>query len=49
VNGAIIIAHGASSEKAIKNAVKVAARFVDADVDGVIVSRLGEVVSNNGR
>lgn len=49
VNGAVIIAHGASSEKAIKNAVKVAARFVDADVGGVIVNRLREVVSSNGR
>ena len=49
VNGAVVIAHGASSEKAIKNAVKVAAKFVDADVDGVIVDTLREVVSNDGR
>lgn len=49
VNGAVIIAHGASSEKAIKNAVKVAARFVEADVDGMIVNRLREVVSSDGR
>ncbi len=49
VKGTVIIAHGASSEKAIKNAVKVAARFVDTNVDGTIVDRLREVVSSNGR
>jgi glycerol-3-phosphate acyltransferase PlsX len=49
VNGAVIIAHGASSEKAIKNAIKVAAKFVEADVDGMIVNRLREVVSSDGR
>ncbi|MCK4510419.1 phosphate acyltransferase PlsX [bacterium] len=49
VNGAVIIAHGASSEKAMKNAIKVAAKFVEADVDGMIVNRLREVVSSDGR
>ncbi len=43
VNGVVIIAHGSSSAKAIKNAIKVAARFVDTDLDARIVERLKEV------
>ena len=49
VNGVVIIAHGSSSPKAIKNAIKVAARFVDIDLDGKIVQRLKGVVAENGR
>ncbi len=47
VNGVVIISHGSSSPKAIKNAVKVAARFVDVDLDGKIVERLREVAVGN--
>ena len=43
VDGVVIIAHGASSPKAIKNAVKVAARFVDTDLDAHIVDRVREI------
>lgn len=49
VNGVVIIAHGSSSPKAIKNAIKVAARFVDIDLDGKIVQRLKGVVAENGQ
>ncbi len=49
VDGVVIIAHGSSSAKAIKNAVKQASRFVDTDVDARIVERLREVGSKNGR
>lgn len=49
VNGVVIIAHGSSSPKAIKNAIKVAARFVDTDLNGKIVERLKGVVAENGR
>jgi glycerol-3-phosphate acyltransferase PlsX len=49
VNGVVIIAHGSSSAKAIKNAVGVAARFVDSALDGRIVERLKEVeAAGNG-
>ena len=48
VNGVVIIAHGSSSPKAIKNAVKVAARFVDTDLDARIVDRLREVEGTDG-
>ena len=48
VAGVIIIAHGSSSPKAIKNAVKVAARFVNTGLDGRIVERLREVAVKNG-
>jgi glycerol-3-phosphate acyltransferase PlsX len=47
VNGVVIIAHGSSSAKAIKNAVKVAARFVDVDLDARISERLREVTVNH--
>lgn len=49
VGGVVIIAHGSSSPKAIKNAVKVAARFVRTDLDGMIVNRIREVVTSDGR
>jgi glycerol-3-phosphate acyltransferase PlsX len=48
VAGVVIIAHGSSSPKAIKNAIKVAARFVNTDLDGKIVGRLREVAVKNG-
>lgn len=47
VNGVVIIAHGRSSAKAMKNAIKVAARFVDIDLDARIVERLREVTVKN--
>ncbi len=49
VNGVVIIAHGSSSPKAIKNAVSVAARFVDIDLDGKIVDSLRKVATSDGR
>jgi len=48
VDGVVIIAHGASSPKAIKNAVKVAARFVDIDLDALIVGRVREAMAADG-
>jgi len=48
VNGVVIIAHGSSSAKAIKNAVKVAAKFVDTDLGGKIVDRVSEASVTNG-
>ena len=45
VDGVVVIAHGSSSPKAMKNAVRVAARFVDIDLDGRIVERLKEAVA----
>lgn len=48
VAGVVIIAHGKSSPKAIKNAVKVAGRFVDIDLDARIVDRLREVSTTDG-
>jgi len=49
VAGIVIIAHGSSSPKAIKNAVKVAARFADTDMDSSIVERLKEVGGADGQ
>lgn len=49
VDGGVVIAHGRSSPKAIKNAVNVAARFVRTDLDGMIVNRIREVVTSDGR
>jgi glycerol-3-phosphate acyltransferase PlsX len=40
--GGCIICHGSSSARAIKNAIRVAAQFVDVDVNGRIVERLQE-------
>ncbi|MBD3367693.1 MAG: phosphate acyltransferase PlsX [Candidatus Eisenbacteria bacterium] len=48
VDGVVIIAHGGSSAKAIKNAVMVASRFVETDLCGRIVARLKEVVEQHG-
>lgn len=42
VDGVVIIAHGTSSSKAIKNAIKVASRFVRIDLDARIVERVRE-------
>ena len=49
VNGVVIIAHGSSSPKAIKNAVDVAARFVDVDLEGKIVDALRKVAAGDAR
>jgi len=49
VNGVVIIAHGSSSAKAIRNAVDVAARFVDIDLDGKIVDSIGKVAAGDDR
>lgn len=48
VDGVVIISHGSSSSKAIKNAVMVAGRFVDVGLDAMILGRLEEVVLTNG-
>jgi glycerol-3-phosphate acyltransferase PlsX len=48
VNGVVIIAHGSSSSKAIKNAIKVAAKFVRIDLDARIVDRVTEAATTNG-
>ncbi len=47
VDGVVIIAHGGSSAKAIKNAIRVASRFVETDLCGKIVTRLKEVVESD--
>jgi glycerol-3-phosphate acyltransferase PlsX len=47
VAGVAVIAHGSSSSKAIKNAVKVAARFVDIGLNAKIIERLREVVGDD--
>jgi glycerol-3-phosphate acyltransferase PlsX len=49
VNGVVIIAHGSSSPKAIRNAVDVAARFVDIDLDGKIVDSLRKAAVRDGK
>jgi len=49
VDGVVIIAHGSSSPKAIKNAVKVAARFVDTDLDAHIADRVREAAATDVR
>jgi glycerol-3-phosphate acyltransferase PlsX len=48
VNGVVIIAHGSSSSKAIKNAVSVAARFADNDLGARIADRVREIEGNHG-
>jgi len=48
VNGVVIIAHGGSSGKAIKNAALMAQRFVQKNLGGTIVERLREVAISNG-
>jgi glycerol-3-phosphate acyltransferase PlsX len=47
-NGVVVIAHGRSSPKAIRNAIGVAARFVDIDLAGRIVERVREAVQAHG-
>ena len=47
VDGVVLISHGSSSPKAIKNAVKVAARFVDIDLEAKIGDRVREAVGHN--
>jgi phosphate acyltransferase len=44
LRGLAVIAHGSSSEKAITNAVRLAARGVDRDVVGRLVERVGNAV-----
>jgi glycerol-3-phosphate acyltransferase PlsX len=48
INGVVIIAHGSSSPKAIKNAIRVAARFVNTDLRGKIVQKLKGVIAGSG-
>ena len=48
VDGVVIIAHGTSSSKAIKNAIRVAARFVRIDLDARIVDRVREAATVDG-
>ena len=48
VNGVVIIAHGGSKGKAIKNAALMAARFVEKNLGGTIVERLREAAIGNG-
>jgi phosphate acyltransferase len=48
VDGVVIIAHGTSSAKAIKNAVGVAAKFVNIDLDARIVDRVREAAAIDG-
>ncbi len=43
VNGVVIKAHGSSSAKAIRNAIRVAAEFVDHRVNEKIVSAIGHL------
>ena len=42
VRGVSVISHGKSSPRAIKNAVKVAARAVDSHMDTLMGERLGQ-------
>ena len=42
VNGGVIISHGRSSSKAIKNAIRVAAEMIRSRVNGHIVQLLSE-------
>jgi len=49
IDGVVVIAHGGSSVKAIKNAVGVAARFVNVGLGGAIADRMREVVTANVR
>jgi glycerol-3-phosphate acyltransferase PlsX len=43
VNGVVIIAHGSSSPKAIKNAIRVAGEFVDRRMNELLVAALGKL------
>jgi glycerol-3-phosphate acyltransferase PlsX len=44
IDGIVIIAHGKSDGRAIKNAIKAAARFADAG----LVGHLGEAIARHG-
>ncbi len=48
VNGICIIAHGASSPRAIENAIRVAGSFVACDVNKCIETRVSEVAAAPG-
>ncbi len=45
INGVVIKAHGSSSAKAIRNAIRVAAEFVDHHVNEKIVSSIGHLAA----
>ncbi|MCM8823763.1 MAG: phosphate acyltransferase PlsX [Candidatus Omnitrophica bacterium] len=47
VNGVVIIGHGRSNSKAVKNAIKVAIKELNRDVIGEIRGRLKEIYENN--
>jgi glycerol-3-phosphate acyltransferase PlsX len=48
VNGAVIIAHGRSNERAIRNAIGVGVRAVEHDLRGHIAQRVGATLSVAG-
>ncbi|KPJ61448.1 MAG: hypothetical protein AMJ46_01820 [Latescibacteria bacterium DG_63] len=48
VNGVCIIGHGSSSAKAVKNAIKVAVRFVEKEVNDRIKEELGLYAGGKG-
>jgi len=43
VNGGCIVCHGRSNAKAIRNAIRVAAEFVENDVNGKIRTKISEL------
>jgi glycerol-3-phosphate acyltransferase PlsX len=43
VNGGCIVCHGRSSAKAIRNAIRVAAEFVESDVNGKIRASVADL------
>jgi glycerol-3-phosphate acyltransferase PlsX len=45
VNGGCIVCHGRSNAKAIRNAIRVAAEFVENDVNGKIRAKISELHS----
>ena len=47
VDGVCIICHGSSDRRAIKNAVRVAAQFVQTDLNNVILSRVAEAAAHD--
>jgi phosphate acyltransferase len=48
INGVCIIAHGSSSPKAIKNAIRVAAEFVDHRINELIAAAIATVKLDSG-
>ena len=48
INGVCIIAHGSSSPKAIKNAIRVAAEFVDYRINELIAAAIATVKLDSG-